>query len=527
MSINIERSSILSSDAARENENFPTQKPLTANKTPSISSIQENTQEKVGMGINKNLNSITPQTGPDTVTVKMEHSEDRVHPHLGEDFTDPINQIFNPKEINKGSEDAILDGIKDILKDFKEGDKEAEIDFTKLGLSSKTIKKNQIEGKVWIDDNGKFQVKVTGYLGDDFKTAFSELKNKVGDAAKNNNLQNPITLDPNIIKEPSEDDWQVMQRGGQIQYRALDGNNPPKTLKLTLDPGKDGQDDGLTVSVLASDNKDNTFQINVLPKKIPLSVVFEGQELNGKKTDHPLLEGWRERKYFERAEIKSEWFFSNKTDDNTNSVGRTQAQNDLWNAVNKYLQWSVAENKAMGFIDTSEINEKNQQAINDNSNEQVKEHSKIQAMLKKVKPKKNNDKYKDLLEGVKTMQKEINKILENEGNDKNENLMKELDALVQNPEDFSNLDKLIQDLDELSQNPKNIKVEAHVKTKLAKSNIRHELINKAKELSNTVSKLTQQLRNDLDNSNVESLGIPEGNTERLRQFHEGEIEKNR
>ncbi len=83
MSINIERSSILSSDAARENENVPTQKPLTANKTPSISSIQENTQEKVGMGINKNLNSITPQTGPDTVTVKMEHSEDRVHPHLG------------------------------------------------------------------------------------------------------------------------------------------------------------------------------------------------------------------------------------------------------------------------------------------------------------------------------------------------------------------------------------------------------------------------------------------------------------
>ena len=82
-------------------------------------------------------------------------------------------------------------------------------------------------------------------------------------------------------------------------------------------------------------------------------------------------------------------------------------------------------------------------------------------------------------------------------------------------------------MDELSQNPKNIKVEAHVKTKLAKSNIRHELINKAKELSNTVSKLTQQLRNDLDNSNVESLGIPEGNTERLRQFHEGEIEKNR
>ena len=349
-------------DTTRANENVPAQKQLTENKTPSISSIQENAQEKVDMHINKNLTTATPTTGPsvDTVTAQMKPTGDSIH-------TDPINQIFNPKKINgTQNEQAILNalkgmngfGEKSIIKD------DGNIDFQALGLSKKQIEKNQIQGKVWIDYNGKFQVKVNGYLGDDLRSAFIALKDNVDIAAKKSGLQNPITLDPNVLGKPSEPDRQVMERGGQIQYRALEGN---KTLKLVLDPGKDGKDDGLTVSVLA-DYRGNEIKSIKTSAKIPLSVVFEGQALEGSdvRTPKAFLPNWREQQYFKRAEIKSEWFFSHKTSDNANSVDRTQAQNDLWKGVNEYLKWSVEQKEEYGSIETGSGN-KTDTAIKDGS----------------------------------------------------------------------------------------------------------------------------------------------------------------
>lgn len=507
-----------------ENENGDIRKNLETKTNSTIKPITENVNLPSGNTKSpRNLTSTNPSVG---LTVQHEMSEERVHPHLGEDFTDPINQIFNTKEIDKNQdEQAIFNKLKEDGVINENGD----INFGKLGLGVLEVKKNHIKGRVSME-NGKFQVKVNGYLGDGFVKAYGALKDKVGTVAADNGLKNPITLDPAVLGKPSAEDMEVLKRGGQIQYRAVGDDKPPKTLKLVLDPGENGENDGLTVSYKEGDNWKTS-------KKIPLNVVFDGQELDGKKTEHPLLENWRGKHYFERSEIKKEYeryvpfvpFFDKKISDNTDDTGRIQAQNDLWNAVNEYLRWSVAEDKAMGSFDTSEINEKTQQAISDNSNEQMKGPSKIRAMVKEAKPRKNTDKYKDLLEGAKNLQNALNglnKILGNEGNDKNENLMKELDTLVQNPEDLNNLDKLIQDLDELSQNPKNIKAEVHVKTKPAKSNFRQELIDKAKKLSNTLSKLTQQVKNDLNNSNVDRLGISEGNTEHLRQYHEGEIEKN-
>ena len=260
---------------------------------------------------------------------------------MGANFTEPLREVFNPKEINGTKNEGV---IFEKLKEEGVIDDAGKIDFAKLGLSAKEIKKNQLEGKVWVDDNGKFQVKVNGFLGDGCIKAFSALKGKVGSVAQTNELENPITLDPNILGKSSAEDMEVMERGGQIQYHSCGDTNSPRTLKLVLDPGEDGKNDGLTVSVLQS-NKGSVKETR-RSAKIPLSVVFEGQELDGKKTDHPLLENWRENRYFERSVVKTEWFFDKKTSDNTNSVGRTQAQNDLWKATNEYLRWTLNESES-------------------------------------------------------------------------------------------------------------------------------------------------------------------------------------
>ena len=465
-------------DTTRVNENVLPQKQLTENKTPSIGSIQENIQEKVDMHINKNLTTATPTTGPsvDTVTAQMKPTGDRIHPHLKEEFTDPINQIFNPKEINgTQNEQAIMDGLEGILKNFQRGDKEGDIDFTKLGLDPKTIKKNQIQGKVCIDDKGKFQVKVTGYLGDDLRSAFIALKDNVGIAAKKSGLQNPITLDPNVLGKPSEPDRQVMERGGQIQYRALEGN---KTLKLVLDPGKDGKDDGLTVSVLA-DYRGNEIKSIKTSAKIPLSVVFEGQELGGKKTDHPLLADWRTNRYFERAEIKTEWFFSHKTSDNANSVDRTQAQNDLWKGVNEYLKWSVEQMEEYGSIDTSEGGV---------------EKSHIVASAKKG---KRTD-YKAL----KKWADEAGKLSDKIRKEQLEELLGEVKDV-----DLSELDDLIKDLEnQASSENTNVAKERKNQNfnvaipkpseKKPKNNKVKTLLNTAKELSESIKKVNDSFRDE-------------------------------
>ena len=334
----------------------------------SIDPIKENPSSQ-----NIDKQQLTQTQASAGVTLQHTKSDECVHPHLGEEFTEPINKIFNQEKINGDKDESV---IKNKLLEKGIIDKDGVINWGKLGLGPIETKKNHIKGHVWIDDNGKFQVKVNGYAGESLKKAFGKLKDEVGGIADNQNLKNPITLDPAVLGKPSDEDMEILKRGGQIQYRSLGEENPPKTLKLVLDPGKaDGQDDGLTVSVLVSDNKGNIFpSSSVLPKKIPLSAVFEGNVWNERKTDHAILADWRTNRYFERSAIQKKYeryipftsLLDKKQSDNTDDVGRTQAQNTLWNAVNEYLKLAVAEDMAMTSWDSSGKNENAEGVKNQN-----------------------------------------------------------------------------------------------------------------------------------------------------------------
>ena len=246
------------------------------------------------------------------------------HPHLGNQFSNEINEINYPKT-------QVVDaGIIDRLRNEGIIDKKGNINFSKFGTPL-SRNKAKLSGSIYLEGN-KLKINIEGTCGPEAAKILQQLKTAV-----NGDSNGPLTINPQIINI-SQTDKNLLARGGQIQYKHLSNG---KILKLTLDPGENGQGDGLTLSVW-----NNRYKIKQeKAKKIPLSVVFEGQPLNGVRVlrdGRPILEDWGKRQLFENSVIKTEeekiFFFTKTQSDNTTDIGRTEAKNTLWRSVYEYLR---------------------------------------------------------------------------------------------------------------------------------------------------------------------------------------------
>lgn len=261
------------------------------------------------------------------------------HPHLGNEFSEEIYELLHPETAGKPEDIKRNKGVMGVWEDIKIVNDKGIIDFSKLGLTQEQIQKAGISGKMWIDENGKFQMDVTFNFGQEAVAALKLLKDEVNKHIDPSNDNSPISFNPEDAGTLESTDLAILERGGQIQFKSLPSG---KTLKLVLEPGEDGQGDELTIQV--RDKGDGTWTEN--PRKIPLSAVFEGQEHEGhrvRKDDHPILENWRTILQDSFINIEKKRLipftarFDRLTANNTNDPKRIQASNTLWDAVYTYL----------------------------------------------------------------------------------------------------------------------------------------------------------------------------------------------
>lgn len=262
------------------------------------------------------------------------------HLHLSEDFTDPIQKMFNEPVKSQGRE--VSEKILNALMEKGFIDKDCNI----ITKGNSDARKAHIEGKVFIDEKGEIDYKISGRCGENAVAFMQKFKDTVKEITETNkDLKDfQLNINPQLVAKPSVSDLEALRHGGQMQYRTLpDGD----VVKLLIDPGENGENDSLEISVFNGD----LGEPKVKPQKIPLSVVFEGAEYGDNKEralkdGRPLLSNWRQRELFEKSQIKQEYSmylpgvsrFDKKVKDNTDDVDRIQAQNTIWNAVNEYLK---------------------------------------------------------------------------------------------------------------------------------------------------------------------------------------------
>jgi hypothetical protein len=271
------------------------------------------------------------------------------HPHINNDnVMENVNAITDARGFDRAADAALFQHLqaRGVI------NQDGEIDFTKLGLSPRQIKRAGLEGKVFIKNNGQLDFNIRGKCGDNAVKALEGFKQAIDGFIKtqtqnNSDLGSKITLsvNPSSVATPSAADLDVLRRGGQIQYRPGDTYTEnvggqdvelQNTVKLTLDPGEKGHGDGLTIQVL---NESGQEVGNAGP--IPLDVVFEGQEHGGHKAlknGQPILPQWRDRKLFEGAHIHVEQPGLGAPESNVNDPKRIQAENNLWSGVMDYLR---------------------------------------------------------------------------------------------------------------------------------------------------------------------------------------------
>jgi hypothetical protein len=214
------------------------------------------------------------------------------HPHIKDEAVlENLEAMKAPsKSPNKEANEALFADLQQ--RGFI--DEKGNIDFTKLGLSEKQIQKSELKGFVSVDKDGNFHYTMNGKCGQNAVKALEGLRNAIeGFQDRNRDTHGSyisILINPGNVATPSPEDLDVLSRGGQIQYRpgvphTIQHANGDKyevhdTVKLTLDPGKNGTEgsDGLTVEVFDSDGE----CIGHTPKT-PLDVVFKGKELDGQR----------------------------------------------------------------------------------------------------------------------------------------------------------------------------------------------------------------------------------------------------
>jgi len=275
------------------------------------------------------ISSETPKTEGTTITKEIFSGH---HPHLDETTNKAVQSYFNPEQKEVKTQD--VENLISYLKDENIIDQKGKINFEKLGLDKKTIKKAGIKGEIFIKD-GAFDFKISGKCSLEAQECLKALNGKLETLKGANNLDIPININPASVGPLSAEDQAALANGGQIQYRTLPNGD---VMKLTLDPGSNGENDGLKI-----DTYDTAGNIKTTTEKpIPLNVVFQGAQLNGKKVG-PFLPHWREEKLFENSVIHTETNSRGTKIRKTNEddVGRIQTQNKLWNAVFEYLKASV------------------------------------------------------------------------------------------------------------------------------------------------------------------------------------------
>ena len=352
---------------------------LTSDVQSSTDTNLQATEPTLKVDSNKTIDKPLPDVTPNVLqknselvgtNIQRSTTESSKHPHLGDEFTDPISQMFTEKPSSKEAGQAMFDALRD--KGFI--NKNGEFNYEALGVA-KNAKAAHMKGKVFVTENG-FDFNVRGRCGDDavkvmtaFKEALEGIKRDNPEQMKDIN----ISIEPNAVATPSETDLQVLGRGGQIQYKPLPNG---QVVKMVLDPGGNGEDDGLSVSVYDKGMKNE----NVKTIKVPLKVVFEGGEYGDDKTralkddNQALLPNWRNQRLFENSSIQKEYTafipgihsLSRKDSDNTGDVKRIQAQNQLWNAVYEYLKIKVDSKDNEFVVNNKQINEsteKKDQAI--------------------------------------------------------------------------------------------------------------------------------------------------------------------
>ncbi|MDR0647283.1 MAG: hypothetical protein LBF43_02485, partial [Puniceicoccales bacterium] len=288
--------------------------------------------------------------GGGTAAATLVGAEKTVHPHIDNDTVlDNLEAMMEPSSFDKAAHAACFKQLQD------QGviDKDGNIDFTKLGLSKRQIKRSGITGTAYVGDDGKINFRIRGECGANSVQALAAFKQ----AAMDGGVTLPIN--PSTADKPSPADLDVLRRGGQIQYRpgdtytarvkTPDGGTVDvplqNTVKITLDPGEKGGGDGLTLEVFdAAGNR-----VSGTPK-VPLSAVFEGQEYNGVRVP-PTLPQWRDQRLFENAQVHTQGSFLGEVTSNVDDVNRIQAQNNLWSGVMSYLNATQKAVVGMAEID--------------------------------------------------------------------------------------------------------------------------------------------------------------------------------
>ncbi len=333
-----------------ENFSIPLENTLTSN-------LEQLTEPTVGVEVRNEDSDRQLKEALANPKTQITGESKTSHPHLDAKTSEAIKKLFEPssKEINKEETQSFIKALKDqgiiISNDSSNG---GNIDFIKLGLDPKMIKKAGIEGKIFMNEEGKFDFHVTGKCSEEAKQCMQVLKDKLNEIKGDKSIE--ININPEAVGPLSAEDLAALSRGGQIQYSML--NN--QMIKLTLDPGAGGKDDSLTISIYPKGSNKYDNIPDPQPVKIPLNVVFEGAPFGENPGIKPLLPKWREQKLFENSVINEQYskkFFSRtKIIEKTNQddPNRIQSQNTLWNAVFEYLKINNTEDSSQQTIQSPE-----------------------------------------------------------------------------------------------------------------------------------------------------------------------------
>ncbi len=339
-----------------------------SNAVPEVLTDSSPTNGVEGLTLQQTTNAGAPET----------------HPHIDDpEINKCVKQVLSEKTFDAAADKALFGalGDKGIIAD------NGTINFDKLKISvdgktiegkklSKLIKKAGIQGEMFIKGNGELDYHITGKCGKAAVQILQSLQSAIHECSQGlpDGLGDKVTLNlmPQTAAGPSAEDLQVLRNGGQIMYKPADGDN---VVKMALDPGNGSEGDGLSVSLCDVNGK---VREGHGTKKIPLSVVYEGKEYNGKEVKTALLANWREENLFAKAQIQESEgrptpLSKLQKQSNESNPERVGAQNKLWNAAFKYLGMTsdVSETE---FSATVSVGAAEDQPVDNNAQNSQDEH---------------------------------------------------------------------------------------------------------------------------------------------------------
>lgn len=319
------------------------------------------TTEKIasnGLATKENINQFQEVMNSAEISGQKDSVKTEGHPHFNEELDGVVDKYNNNKQktINVEHNEAYYKRLQD------EGlvDEKGNINYEKLGISKRTIKKAKIKCVMFVNSKGAFDFNTKGTCGKEAQKFMEVLKGALEKARGDGKdcLEIEINIDPELVGPLSPEELAALGNGGQIQYLSS-GNG--EYMKLILDPGSNGQDDGLTVGSYKpkSVQGGGTYTVHI---KIPLNVVFEGADFKGedgvtKPGVKPILPDWNKQKLFEEAVVQEKHekhLFHKDRLIETNAMKANQAGNTLWRAVFEYLGINTTSN--VGGADKDNIN---------------------------------------------------------------------------------------------------------------------------------------------------------------------------